>query len=113
MCSSGLEALSCPFSTKYFRSTDLRLTTSPAIATYTLLPTVLLCLPWFVGLFVAPFFIVFCRAVGHFFKFLFSWAGTWKLFCRFWSCGGVVRPANVLTSVRLPNPFLISTIFFL
>jgi len=64
MCSSGLEALSCPFSTKYFRSTDLRLTTSPAIATYTLLPPVLLCLPWFVGLFVAVIFIVFCRAVG-------------------------------------------------
>ena len=37
MCSSGLEALSCPFSTKFFRSTDLRFTTSPAIATYTLL----------------------------------------------------------------------------
>jgi hypothetical protein len=37
MCSSGLEALSCPISTKFFRSTDLRLTTSPAIATYTLL----------------------------------------------------------------------------
>ena len=38
MCSSGLEALSCPFSTKFLRSTDLRFTTSPAIATYTLLP---------------------------------------------------------------------------
>ena len=37
MCSSGLGALSCPFSTKFFNSTDLRLTTSPAIATYTLL----------------------------------------------------------------------------
>mgnify|MGYP001196737568 CR=1 FL=1 len=32
MCSSGLEALTCPFSTKIFRSTDLRFTTSPAIA---------------------------------------------------------------------------------
>jgi hypothetical protein len=41
MCSSGLEALSCPFSTKFLRSTDLRFTTSPAIATYTLLPHVL------------------------------------------------------------------------
>jgi len=37
MCSSGLEALSCPFSTKFLRSTDFRFTTSPAIATYTLL----------------------------------------------------------------------------
>jgi hypothetical protein len=41
MCSSGLEAHSCPFSTKFFRSRDLRFTTSPAIATYTLLPHVL------------------------------------------------------------------------
>lgn len=38
MCSSGLEALSCPFSTKFLRSTSLRFTTSPAIVTYTLLP---------------------------------------------------------------------------
>ena len=28
----GLEALSCPFSTKFLRSTDLRFTTSPANA---------------------------------------------------------------------------------
>ena len=41
MCSSGLEALSCPFSTKFLRSTDLRFTTSPAIATYTLLAAVI------------------------------------------------------------------------
>ncbi len=38
MCSSGLEALSCPFSTKFLRNTDLRYATSTAIATYTLLP---------------------------------------------------------------------------
>jgi len=37
MCSSGLEAPYFPFSTKYFRSIDLRFTTTPAIATYTLL----------------------------------------------------------------------------
>lgn len=37
MCSSGLEALSCQFITKFLRSTDLRFTSSPAIATYTLL----------------------------------------------------------------------------
>ena len=42
MCSSGLEALSCLFSTKFVSSRDLRFTTSPAIATYTLLPHVLL-----------------------------------------------------------------------
>jgi hypothetical protein len=37
MRSSGLEALTCPFSTKFLRSTELRFTTSPAIGTYTLL----------------------------------------------------------------------------
>jgi len=37
MCSSGLEALSCPFSTKFLSITDLRIITSPAIDTYTLL----------------------------------------------------------------------------
>lgn len=42
MCSSGLEALSCPFSTKFLRIKDLRFTTSPAIATYTLLAVGLL-----------------------------------------------------------------------
>ena len=42
MCSSGLEVLSFPFSTKFFKSTDLRFTTSPAIATYTLLQAGLL-----------------------------------------------------------------------
>jgi len=50
MCSSGLGALYCPFSTKFLRSIDLRFTTSPAIVTYTLL-----CLRCFfsdVGLFV-------------------------------------------------------------
>jgi hypothetical protein len=42
MCSSGLGALSCPFSTKFLRSTYLRFTTSSAIATYTLLQAGLL-----------------------------------------------------------------------
>jgi hypothetical protein len=37
MCSRGLEALTCPFGTKFLRSTDLRFSTLPAIATYTLL----------------------------------------------------------------------------
>ena len=90
MCSSGLEALSGPFSTKFLKSTDLRFTTSPAIATYTLLPPVLPCLPWFVGLFVAVIFIVFCRAVGHFLKFLFScvaFASSFKSFGVALACG--------------------------
>jgi len=41
------------------------------------LPPVLPCLPWFVGLFVAVIFIVFCRVVGHLLKFLFllRWLG--------------------------------------
>jgi hypothetical protein len=37
MCSSGLEALTCLFSTKFLRCTYLRFTSSPAIATYMLL----------------------------------------------------------------------------
>ena len=37
MCSSGLEALSFPFAQKFLKRTDFRFTTSPAIATYTLL----------------------------------------------------------------------------
>jgi len=37
-CSSGLKSLLFPFSTNFLlRSTDLRFTTSPAIATYTLI----------------------------------------------------------------------------
>src|SRR5690554_2013811 len=35
------------------------------------LPPVLPCLPWLIDLFVAIIFIVFCRTVGHFLKFLF------------------------------------------
>jgi len=41
MCSSGLEALTFPFTTMFPKSTDLRYTASAAIATYTLLPHVL------------------------------------------------------------------------
>src|SRR5690554_1840083 len=91
MCSSGLEALSCPFSTKFLRCTDLRFTTSPAIATYTLLPPVLPCLPWFVGLFVVVSLIVFCRAVGHFLKFLFSCVGFASSLTKLWPVLGLVR----------------------
>jgi len=45
-----------------------------------MLPPVLPRPPWFVGLFVAVFFIVFCRAVGHFLKFLFLLGRLCKLF---------------------------------
>jgi len=37
MCSSGLEVFPCLISTNFLRSTGLRFTSSPAIATYTLL----------------------------------------------------------------------------
>jgi hypothetical protein len=51
---------------------------------------VLPCLPWFVGLFVASFFIVFCRAVRHFLKFLFLLGWLCKLFVKAlveaWAC---------------------------
>ena len=91
MCSSGLESLTFPFSTKFLRSKDLRFTTSPAIATYTLLPPVLPCLPWFIGLYVTTFFIVFCRAVGHFKNFFcfcvgFASSLTKLWLVRLWQC---------------------------
>jgi hypothetical protein len=56
MCSSGLEALSCPFSTKFLRSTDLRFTTSPAIATYTLL-VFKVCFRWIFEFWLIRYFI--------------------------------------------------------
>ena len=59
----------------------------------TRLPPVLPCLPWFVGLFVATFFIVFCRAVGHFLKFLFLLGWLCKLFDKAlvcaWACAAL------------------------
>ena len=86
MCSSGLEALTCPFSTKLLRSTDLRFTTSPAIATYTLLPAGL---PSFVSLYllsILSFRVIVCcvywavcrcififfEALGNFLKTILS-----------------------------------------
>ena len=93
MCSSGLEAISCPFSTKFFRSTDLRFTTSPAIVTYTLLPPVLPFLLWFVSLFVVVIFMVLCRAVGHFFKLsFFFWVGFASSLTKLWTVRWLVRP---------------------
>jgi len=68
----------------FLRSTDLRFTTSPAIATYTLLPPGLLCLQWFVGLFVATFFIVISRAMGHFLNFFFSCFGFVSSLTKLW-----------------------------
>src|SRR5690606_5460624 len=108
MCSSGLEALSFPFSTKFLRSTDLRFTTSPAIATYTLLPPVLPCLPWFVGLFVAAFFIVFCRALGHFLKFLFSCVGFASSLTKLW----IVRLWQCACIMVWASFYIIPSIFF-
>ena len=93
MCSSGLDALSCPFSTKFLKSTDLRFTTSPAIATYTLLPPVLPFLLWFVSLFVVVIFMVLCRAVGHFFKLsFFFWVGFASSLTKLWTVRWLVRP---------------------
>ncbi len=53
----------------------------------TRLPPVLPCLPWFFGLFDVTFFIVFCRAVGHFLKFLFHLGWLCKLFDKALDCG--------------------------
>ena len=76
MCSSGLEALTCPFSTKFFRSTNLRFTTSPAIATYTLLCAGVLvhrvCKPLSLLKFCVIFFVVLVCAFGCFI-FLKRW----------------------------------------
>lgn len=58
-----------------------------------MLPPVLPCLPWFVSLFVATFFIVFCRVVGHFLKFLFLLRWLCKLFDKVldaaWACAAL------------------------
>ncbi len=76
MCSSGLEVLSCPFSTKFLRSTDLRFTTSPAIAFIQCCAIVLsflssvrwgrhtLCQAWFVALDCAAWQCVWLLSVG-------------------------------------------------
>lgn len=73
ICSSGLEALSCPVSTKFFRFSDLRFTSSLAIATYTLLPAGVLvhrvCKP----LTLLSFTVIVCALVVYAFAyFLFS-----------------------------------------
>src|SRR5690554_4390249 len=99
----------------FLRGTDLRFTTSPAIATYTLLPAGL---PSFVSMYplsilsfrviVCCFFRAVCRcififlSVGNFLKqFYLRWQS--KLFCNFWSVRWLVRIANVLAfSVGFP-----------
>src|SRR5690606_38874027 len=77
MCSSGLEALTCPFSTKFFRSKDLRFTTSPAIATYTLLPAGVLVHRFCKPLSLLSFRVIFLCRVGLcvcvFYFFLKGW----------------------------------------
>ena len=87
MCSSGLEARSCLFNTKFFSSNYLRFITIPDITTCRLLPPVLPCQSWFVSLFAVAFFIFFCRAVGHFLKFLFFLGWLCKLFEKTLVCG--------------------------
>ena len=73
----------------------------------TRLPPVLPCLPWFVGLFIASFFIVFCRAVGHFLKFLFLLGWLCKLFVKAlveaWACAALAMCLqNVLVFSFIP-----------
>src|SRR5690606_8365317 len=102
MCSSGLEALNFPFSTMFIRSTDLRFTTSPAIATYTLLPAGL---PSFVSLYplsILSFLVIVCcfclavcwcififLSVGKFLKTILLWVGKASSFAIFGMCVGL------------------------
>jgi hypothetical protein len=54
----------------------------------TLLPPVLPCLPWFVGLFVTIIFFVFLSCGGAFFKIsFFSWVGFASSLTKLWSAG--------------------------
>jgi hypothetical protein len=76
----GFLALNFIRCTKLEFSTSLSLKHETPAFAKRLLPPVLPCLPWFFGLFVASFFIVFCRAVGHFLKFLFLLRWLCKLF---------------------------------
>lgn len=113
MCSSGLEALTCPFSTKFLRSTDLRFTTSPAIATYTLLPAGL---PSFVSMYplsILSFRIIVCcvcwsvsrcifiyfEALGNFLKTIFHWVGKASSFANFGLCVGLCALAMCVAVV--------------
>jgi len=99
MCSSGLEALTFPFSTMSLRSTDLRFTTSPAIATYTLLPAGLLSSVSLYVLSVLSFRVIVCcvcravcrcififLSVGKFFKNNFVCVGKASSFAIFGLC---------------------------
>lgn len=70
MCRSGLEVLICPFSTKLLSSTDLRIATSPAIATYTLLAAGFLSVRLCKALTVLSFRVIVCRLVCCVFPFL-------------------------------------------
>ena len=98
MCSSGLEALTCPFSTKFLRCTELRFTTSPAIATYTLLQAGVLVVRVLKPLSVMSFatncpivfvsecglaFLKFLRGKGIFLKPFFSGRRKAYSFCSF------------------------------
>jgi len=107
MCSSGLEALSCLFSTKFLKNTDLRFITLPAIATYPLLPAGVLvhrvCKP----LLLLSFTIIVCAVLDcavayfyfqkgrRFFLIQFCLGGADTLFGKFWLSGRLVRLGNV------------------
>ena len=84
----------------------------------TRLPPVLPCLPWFVGLFVATFFIVFCRAVGHFLKFLFFLGWLCKLFDKAlvcaWVCGALAMCLQNAWAICIHSAFYrLYYVFFL
>jgi len=103
MCSSGLEALTFPFSTKFLRSTGLRFNTKPAIATYTLLPAGLLSVVSLYALSVLSFRVIFCcdcqavcrcififfEALGNFLKTIFLCVGKSSSFAIFGLCVGL------------------------
>jgi len=125
MCSSGLEALTFPCSTKFFKSTDLRFTTSPAIATYTLYiswPPVLR----YCQVAVCLGFRSLCPTVllttvgGEKIKhrrreekneFLFRLAKS-TLFCKLWSVLRLVRLTNVYAFVCRLLMLIVSLISF-
>ena len=103
MCSSGLEAHTCPFSTKFLRSTDLRFTTKPAIATYTLLPAGLPSVVSLYALSILSFRVIVCcvfravnwsififfEALENFLKTIFVCVGKASSFAIFGLCVGL------------------------
>ena len=73
-----------------------------------MLPPVLPCLPWFVGLFDTTFFIAFVVRWGIFLNFFFSWVGfassltkLWlqRWLVRLWQCACKMRGLFVSMSI--------------